>query len=195
MKLHTFTLLLLTFTFGCSAVQDEKPKSPKRSSQALAAPTATIQKSNSAIVISQHANLRSSDNASATVIRTVPQDTSIEVIKQQGAWFYVKTETETGWMHGNTLKLQSFEAVTTAPPVLPVAAKTPAPVADTTVATADEDAETEDAEDLRIKGNRNSKIYHLPGCASYSRIADRNIVWFKTSAEAEAQGYRIARNC
>ncbi len=49
--------------------------------------------------------------------------------------------------------------------------------------------------DLKIKGNRNSKIYHLRGCPNYDDIADRNIVWFKTNEEAEENGYRMARNC
>lgn len=49
--------------------------------------------------------------------------------------------------------------------------------------------------DLQIKGNRNSGIYHLPGCMSYNSISPRNVVWFKTEEEAEAAGYRKARNC
>ena len=48
--------------------------------------------------------------------------------------------------------------------------------------------------DLKIKGNRNSGIYHLPGCASYSRTF-KNVEWFKTEEEAKAAGYRKARNC
>jgi hypothetical protein len=47
----------------------------------------------------------------------------------------------------------------------------------------------------RIKGNRSSMIYHLPGCASYNRIEDKNIVWFATNEEAEAAGFRMAKNC
>lgn len=46
-----------------------------------------------------------------------------------------------------------------------------------------------------IVGNRNSKIYHLPNCASYSQVSQRNAVQFKSSAEAESAGYRRARNC
>jgi Adenosine deaminase len=49
--------------------------------------------------------------------------------------------------------------------------------------------------DLKIKGNRSSRIYHLPGCASYDRISERNIVWFKTTEEAASAGYRMAKNC
>ncbi len=46
-----------------------------------------------------------------------------------------------------------------------------------------------------IQGNRNSKIYHLPGCASYDKTAERNRVLFTTEAEAAAAGFRRARNC
>ena len=49
--------------------------------------------------------------------------------------------------------------------------------------------------DLKIKGNKNSMIYHLPSCASYDKISDRNVVWFRTKEEAESAGYRMARNC
>lgn len=47
-----------------------------------------------------------------------------------------------------------------------------------------------------IRGNKNSKIYHLPaGCPSYNSMAERNIVEFSTETEAESAGYRKAKNC
>ena len=46
-----------------------------------------------------------------------------------------------------------------------------------------------------IIGNRNSKIYHLPNCTDYSKVSERNRVPFKSEAEAQAAGYRKARNC
>ena len=49
--------------------------------------------------------------------------------------------------------------------------------------------------DLKIRGNRNSRIYHLKNCPNYDDIAERNIVDFKTHEEAQAAGYRMARNC
>ncbi len=49
--------------------------------------------------------------------------------------------------------------------------------------------------DLKIKGNKQSKIYHLKGCPNYNDIAERNIVWFKTREEAESAGFRMAKNC
>lgn len=46
-----------------------------------------------------------------------------------------------------------------------------------------------------IHGNRNSKIYHLPNCPSYSAMSPKNIVEFKTEGDAKGAGFRKARNC
>lgn len=47
-----------------------------------------------------------------------------------------------------------------------------------------------------IKGNSNSKIYHLPeGCPSYSKVSPSNAVIFKSERDAVAAGYRKAGNC
>jgi endonuclease YncB( thermonuclease family) len=47
----------------------------------------------------------------------------------------------------------------------------------------------------RVIGNRNSNVYHVPGCRSYNDVAERNRVYFATEAEAQAAGFRKARNC
>jgi hypothetical protein len=49
--------------------------------------------------------------------------------------------------------------------------------------------------DEHIRGNKRSMIYHWPGCPNYNDISPENRVEFKTRAEAEAAGYRAARNC
>lgn len=47
-----------------------------------------------------------------------------------------------------------------------------------------------------IRGNRNSKVYHLPsGCPSYGLISPKNIVDFNSEAAANNAGYRKAGNC
>lgn len=46
-----------------------------------------------------------------------------------------------------------------------------------------------------IIGNRNSMIYHRPDCPDYEKVSERNRVPFKTEGEAQAAGYRRARNC
>jgi Metal binding domain of Ada len=46
-----------------------------------------------------------------------------------------------------------------------------------------------------IIGNRNSKIYHMSNCPDYNEVSERNRAPFKTEAEAQAAGYRKAKNC
>jgi endonuclease YncB( thermonuclease family)/methylphosphotriester-DNA--protein-cysteine methyltransferase len=49
--------------------------------------------------------------------------------------------------------------------------------------------------DGKIIGNKNSKIYHLPGCSSYDKVSEKNQVKFDSVAEAEKAGYKLAGNC
>ncbi|MEK3988563.1 thermonuclease family protein [Robertmurraya sp. FSL R5-0851] len=46
----------------------------------------------------------------------------------------------------------------------------------------------------KIKGNKNSKIFHLPNGAHYNDVAGKNIVWFCTEEEAQTEGYRKSKN-
>ena len=46
-----------------------------------------------------------------------------------------------------------------------------------------------------VIGNKNSKIYHLPGCSGYKSVAEKNQVRFPSAAEAEKAGFRLAGNC
>ena len=46
-----------------------------------------------------------------------------------------------------------------------------------------------------IVGNHRSHIYHRPDCPNYSQIAARNRKEFGSVTEAEAAGYRLAKNC
>jgi S1/P1 Nuclease/Metal binding domain of Ada len=46
-----------------------------------------------------------------------------------------------------------------------------------------------------VRGNKHSKIYHLPGCPGYQAMSPANIVTFASEAEAEQAGYRKAKNC
>ena len=47
----------------------------------------------------------------------------------------------------------------------------------------------------QVIGNKNSKIYHLPGCPGYNTVSEKNQVKFNSAAEAEAAGYTLAKNC
>jgi beta-lactamase superfamily II metal-dependent hydrolase/methylphosphotriester-DNA--protein-cysteine methyltransferase len=44
-------------------------------------------------------------------------------------------------------------------------------------------------------GNKDSKIYHLPGCSGYDKVSEKNRVYFDSAEKAEAAGYRLAKNC
>lgn len=47
-----------------------------------------------------------------------------------------------------------------------------------------------------IRGNKNTKIYHLPeGCPSYDEMSPRNVEEFALEADAIQAGYRKAGNC
>jgi hypothetical protein len=46
-----------------------------------------------------------------------------------------------------------------------------------------------------VRGNKHSKIYHLPGCPGYGAMSPANIVTFTSEAEAQQAGYRKAKNC
>jgi len=77
------------------------------------------------------------------------------------------------------------------PQVSQTAEETPAPVVPSTPSDTS----------CQIKGNINAsgeKIYHLPGCGSYSKTQideSRGERWFCTEAEAQAAGWRKALNC
>jgi micrococcal nuclease len=47
----------------------------------------------------------------------------------------------------------------------------------------------------QIIGNRSSRVYHRSDCPAYKDVGERNRVFFKTVAEAEKAGYRLAGNC
>lgn len=48
-------------------------------------------------------------------------------------------------------------------------------------------------EGVWIKGNKKSKIYHVPTGRDYDKVSPQNIVWFQTEADAQAAGYRRAK--
>ena len=44
-----------------------------------------------------------------------------------------------------------------------------------------------------VKGNRNSKKYHVRGQQGYNKISIKNVVWFRSTSEAQAAGYVAAK--
>lgn len=66
-----------------------------------------------ALVITENANLRKSDDSKSEVIQTIPVGTNIEWVEQRGPWFSVKKDGRFGWMHGNTIRLLPQTTTTT----------------------------------------------------------------------------------
>lgn len=49
---------------------------------------------------------------------------------------------------------------------------------------------------LNIRGNKNSKVYHIEGrCPSFNQVAEHNRVSFSSEEEAQRAGFRKAGNC
>ncbi|SFE57899.1 thermonuclease family protein [Peptostreptococcus sp. D1] len=51
-----------------------------------------------------------------------------------------------------------------------------------------------DATSNKIKGNKKSKIYHLPGSKTYSQVSEKNTVYFNTEQDAIDAGYKKSGN-
>lgn len=51
-----------------------------------------------------------------------------------------------------------------------------------------------DATSNKIKGNKKSKIYHLPGSKTYSQVSEKNAVYFETEQDAIDAGYKKSGN-
>jgi len=46
-----------------------------------------------------------------------------------------------------------------------------------------------------VRGNRNSKVYWVPGCKGYAEMQSTFLVTFDSEAEAQQAGYRRAKDC
>ena len=97
--------------------------------------------------------------------------------------------------------VQSIPLETTRPVVNKPATVQPEPVPPATVQpdpallSSNGTAGVNSVEDGQIIGNKKSKVYHLPGCSSYSRVSEKNQVRFESAEAAEKAGFRIAGNC
>lgn len=103
------------------------------------------------------------------------QEESARTVKN-GLWALAEPTPPWEYRHPST-------APTPAPSVIATPAPTPVPL------------RPQSTQNCIVIGNRNSGIYHVPGCASYSKVAPHNREYFCTEAEAERAGYRKARNC
>ena len=90
----------------------------------------------------------------------------------------------------------STPAKTTATTTKPQAATGTTVAAATTTTTPSQGTNTNTTQATGpVIGNKNSKIYHVPGCPGYDKVSEKNQIKFQTVEEAEAAGYRKAKNC
>jgi len=52
-----------------------------------------------------------------------------------------------------------------------------------------------ESEEAEIVGDKKSKIYYSGGCQPEKEITEANKIIFKTTAEAEKAGFKLAKNC
>ncbi|MGH9854052.1 MAG: thermonuclease family protein [Blastocatellia bacterium] len=122
------------------------------------------------------------------------KDINLEQIRRGCAWFYRKYATDLSQVDVKIYELAETDARDKGRGLW--ASPGPIPPWELRAAQRGPSAEWElEADDIRIIGNRNLMIYHRPDCPDYDKVAERDRVPFKTEAEAEAAGYRKARNC
>lgn len=63
--------------------------------------------SQTAVVISDKADLRGTPSDKGKVIVQIKRDTPLEIIKQNNAWFLVQSVDHVGWVHGSSIKIVS----------------------------------------------------------------------------------------
>lgn len=123
------------------------------------------------VVTATKANVRVEPSTSSKIASTVRRGAKLPVFATEGDWHYVSMGSTRGWMHQTVVDGAMPDFARRA--IQGFA----------------------NIEDDKIKGNRLTRIYHLPDCMNYDDIATRNTVWFKTTEAAEKAGYRIAENC
>ena len=120
------------------------------------------------------------------------RDINLEQIRRGYAWFYRAYAKELS--RDDATAYEQAEAIAREKQLGLWAGPEPIAPWDLRAAQRGQSAEAE-LEGAQIVGDRSSKIYHAPNCPDYSKVAERNQVVFATEAEAEAAGYRKAKNC
>jgi uncharacterized protein YgiM (DUF1202 family) len=66
----------------------------------------------SAMVKAENANLRGTPGMTGKVVDTVSKSTSLEIIKQKGAWYLVQAPEFVGWIHVDTISISTDKSAT-----------------------------------------------------------------------------------
>lgn len=75
------------------------------------------QKSRYVTVISEKANLRGNPTTAGELLTVVEEGDRFRLIETRGAWYLVETPPYVGWLHGNTIRLETTAALTSSAPV------------------------------------------------------------------------------
>lgn len=54
---------------------------------------------------------------------------------------------------------------------------------------------TPESIEIKVIGNKNSKLYHYPWCSGAKNMKEENKVFFDSIEEAKNAGYKPASNC
>ena len=121
-----------------------------------------------ATVITENANLRETPNQSGEVIQTLPQNSPVEIVHQKGAWFLVRADGQTGWMHGNTIRLDETN-LTELPRAVPPIYTEPKPRREPPAATINKSGASALCRDgtLSYSRNRRGTCSHHGGVAQW----------------------------
>src|SRR5215510_8958335 len=120
------------------------------------------------------------------------RDINLEQIRRGYAWFYRAYAKDLS--RDDATAYEQAEAIAREKQLGLWAGPEPIAPWDLRAAQRGQSAESE-LEAVQIVGDRSRKIYHAPNCPDYSKVAERNQMVFATEAEAEAAGYRKAKNC
>ncbi|MGH9940207.1 MAG: thermonuclease family protein [Blastocatellia bacterium] len=121
------------------------------------------------------------------------KDIGLRQIERGMAWFYRKYANELSQDDARVYEQAETDARAKSRGLW--ASPGPIPPWELRAAHGQSDEWEQEVESGPIIGDRNSKIYHRPGCLDYPKVAEQNRILFKTEQEAVEAGYRKARNC
>ncbi|MCI0523811.1 MAG: thermonuclease family protein [Acidobacteria bacterium] len=122
------------------------------------------------------------------------KDINLEQIRRGFAWFYRQYEKELSQVEANAYELAEADARDRGRGLW--ASPGPIPPWELRAAQRSRLADREpEAGTGQVIGDRNAMIYHRPDCPDYSKVSERNRLYFENEADALAAGFRKAGNC
>jgi hypothetical protein len=88
--------------FYANTVTNSSDTTLSTNSKSAVGPSSSSRK---ALIISENANFRSTADSYGEILNVVPYGEEVEIVKQKGPWFQVKYLGQSGWVHGNTIRL------------------------------------------------------------------------------------------